>query len=118
VCSSDLPKDTISLPLNITGELTPDNMDAVICGILEQITPQLREWGYKPGETVTIVDSTTGQEVTITVPATEDQPNDTICISNATTTPTALSAATASSTPGRIAGATAWCTTASTALRN
>jgi|GEM_PF-5341049 len=80
--ADEAPKDTITMPLDITGELTPEHFDEIVSGIIEQITPQLLQWGYKPGETVTVVDSTSGTEVTIVVPPTTeeegkgDQPTD------------------------------------------
>ena len=71
------PKDTITIPLcGITGDITPENRDQVIAGLLGQITPQLEQWGYTPEETTIRFDETTGEYV-ITVSATEGASEDT-----------------------------------------
>lgn len=68
------PKDTITLPMNgITGNITPDNRDEVIDGLFGQIIPQLDEWDYKPVETTTFIDPTTGEEITIPVVPSETE---------------------------------------------
>jgi hypothetical protein len=72
--ADEAPKDTITLPMNgITGNITPDNRDEVINGLFGQIIPQLDEWDYKPAETTTFIDPTTGEEITIPVVPSETE---------------------------------------------
>jgi len=39
--------DTITLPVDINGAITPENLARVVDALLGQITAQLGEWGYK-----------------------------------------------------------------------
>jgi len=46
-------KDTITLPVDINGAITPENLAQVVDALLGQITAQLGEWGYEARTTAT-----------------------------------------------------------------
>ena len=65
--------DTITLPVDINGAITPENLTRVVDALLGQITAQLGEWGYK-AQTTAATGTITGatQAMTTGETSTED----------------------------------------------